>query len=132
MQLVNSKVAQSKPGPFGFKSALDGQCSVRHECQTVRLKKPSGGQSQQQIHAIGLVPRAKDSCLSLPPSRQDLTQGKMTRRSIIVGIRRWEGRKRAEARALCDYAGRQPTQCNVGLMSLAGYGPSMHGCLIID
>ena len=48
--------------------------------------------------------------LSLLATRQDLTQGQMTQRSIIVGIRRGEGR----TRALFDYA---------GLMSLAGHEP---------
>ena len=55
-------------------------------------------------------------------------------RSIIVGIRRKEGRAPAEAQTLLDYAGHRPTKCNVGLISLARHGPksgSRHGCLII-
>ena len=58
----------------------------------------------------------------------------MTRRSIIVWIRRGEGRARAKAWALLDYAGHWPSQCNVGLMSLAGHGPksgSRHVYLIM-
>ena len=50
----------------------------------------------------------------------------MTRRSIIVGVRRWERWAKAKARALLNYAGHQHTWCYVGLMSLAGHGPK-HG-----
>ena len=46
---------------------------------------------------------------SLPPTKQDLKQGQMTWRSIIIGIRGEEGRTRVETRALLDYAGNRPT-----------------------
>ena len=58
----------------------------------------------------------------------------MTQRLIIVGIKGGEGWAWAKAQAQLDYAGHQPTYCNVGLISLAGHGPksgSRHVCLII-
>ena len=72
--------------------------------------------------------------LSLPPTKQDLTQGQWPEGRFIVGVKRGGGRAWAETRALRVYAGHRFTWCNVSLMSLAGHGPkhgSRHGCLII-
>ena len=62
------------------------------------------------------------------------TKVKWPEGKIIVEITGGKDQAHAEARALLDCAGLQPTWCNVGLMSLAGYRPkhgSRHGCLII-
>ena len=76
----------------------------------------------------------KKRYLSLPYTRQNLTQGQWPKGRIKVRIRGREGRARAEARTLLDFAGHRLTLCNVSLMSLAGHGPD-HGfryeCLII-
>ena len=63
-----------------------------------------------------------DICyLSLPSTRQDLTQGQWLEGRLLWDLGEG-GRARAEDRALLDNAGRGPTSCNVGLMSLAGPG----------
>ena len=43
------------------------------------------------------------------PTRQDLTQGQWPEGRFKVGIREAEGRARAEARTLLDFAGHQLT-----------------------
>ena len=43
--------------------------------------------------------------LSLPPTKQDLTQGQWLEGRLIVGIKGGAGRARAEALVLQDYAG---------------------------
>ena len=47
--------------------------------------------------------------LSQPPHQTGLDPRSMTRRSIIVGVRGGKGQAQAEAQALLDYGGHQPT-----------------------
>ena len=61
--------------------------------------------------------------LSQPPTKQDLTQGQMTRRSDYSGGLE---KGRSDPNQEPTPASHQPTYCNVGLMSLAGHGPK-HG-----
>ena len=70
-------------------------------------------------HGNGLA----DICHCLPPDR---TWHKVNDLKVDYSGDLWE--------ALLNYAGHQPTQCNVGLMNLAGLGPKYgfrHICLII-
>ena len=72
--------------------------------------------------------------LSLPPTRQDLTQSQWPKGRFKMGIRRGESRARVEAQTLLNFAGHRLTYCHVSLMNLAGHGPKhwlRHGCLII-
>ena len=96
---------------------------VRRGCQTARIKASVQGRRP-----------AKTKYLSLSPTRQDSTQGQWPKGRLLWGFRGGESRARAEARTLLIYAGHRPTQCNVGLMSLADLGPKSEPsqvCLII-
>ena len=73
-----------------------------------------------------------DICLCLPPDR---TWHKVNDPKVDYsgGYRGGEGRARAEAWALFEYAGHRPTLYNVGLMRLVGLGPksgARHVCLV--
>ena len=57
--------------------------------------------------------------LSLPPTREHLTQGQKPEGRLKWGWRGGEGRERVEARTLLVYAANWPIKCNVGLMSQA-------------
>ena len=57
--------------------------------------------------------------MSLPPTRQDLTQGQKPEGQLKWGQRGEEGRERAETRNLLVCAAHRPTKCNVGVMSQA-------------
>ena len=63
--------------------------------------------------------------LSLPPIREEVTQGQWPEGQIIVGIKGKEGRALAEDRTWLDYACHRPALCKVDLMSLAGHGPNL-------
>ena len=68
------------------------------------------------------LPRSIDSSAGMPDSPIFVTASHQTgldTRSIIVGFWGEDARVPAEAWDLLDYAGHQPTLCNVGLMSLA-------------
>ena len=57
--------------------------------------------------------------LSLPPTRQDLTQGQKTEGRLKWGWKGGEGRERAETRTLLVYAAHRLTWCNVSLVRQA-------------
>ena len=57
--------------------------------------------------------------LSLPPTRQDLTQSQKPEGRLKWGFRGGKGLERAETRTLLVCAAHRPTKCNVGLMRQA-------------
>ena len=118
MQLTDSKEAQPKPGAFR-PQVSHWALTVQAECLRVRWK----ASAWSTMANIGFYLPRERTWHKINDPKVKLWQA--------LGDR---GRARAEARSLPVNTGYQPTWCNVGLMSLVGYGPkhwSRHVCLII-
>ena len=76
--------------PFGLESVLALEIAVK-----VQIPPPGSGPTRRY--------------LSLPPTKQDLTQGQWPEGRFIVGFKGGECRARAETRTLMDYAGHRLT-----------------------
>ena len=59
MQLIHPKVAQLKPGPFGFKSAIDHWLFGMDARQS----------AEKPLRKAQFADRAYDICLCIPPDR---------------------------------------------------------------